>query len=111
MSMSTRRTWLGWTLGLGLGLLPLACASTQHREAQAPARIQDSAPEKVAAQRAAARGLDLEADDARWGVEAAQERKRADRKQPPAAQATQPTPKGPVDLKTGAAPASPPPSQ
>lgn len=42
-----------------------------------PARIPDSVPEKVAAQRAASGPqLQLEAEDDRWGIEAAQERKR-----------------------------------
>ena len=42
-----------------------------------PARIPDSVPEKVAAQRAASGPqLQLEAEDDRWGIAAAQERKR-----------------------------------
>ena len=39
--------------------------------------MKDRAPEKIASQRAAGRGLDLERDDERWGFEAARERRRA----------------------------------
>jgi hypothetical protein len=57
--------------------LLLACAGTQRAGEGAPPRLKDSAPEKTAAQRAASPGLALEAEDARWGVTAAAERKRA----------------------------------
>ena len=60
----------------------------------------DSAPEKIAAQRAATPGLQLERDDDRWGLEAARERRRAaeqKKNQQRAAQA--PVQNGPVDLR------------
>jgi hypothetical protein len=58
--------------------LPLsACAGAQHRPENTSARVRDSAPEKAAAQRAATPGLALEADDERWGITAAAQRKRA----------------------------------
>lgn len=40
-------------------------------------RVKDSVPEKIAAHRAAVRGLDLEQDGQRWGFEAARERRRS----------------------------------
>jgi hypothetical protein len=53
-----------------------ACATTP-KPAGTAARAKDSAPEKIAAQRAAApHGLQLESDDERWGIEAARARKR-----------------------------------
>jgi hypothetical protein len=59
---------------LGGALLLSACGASQRPPASA-ARLKDSAPEKVAALRSATPGL--EAEDARWGIGAAQERKRA----------------------------------
>jgi hypothetical protein len=60
---------------LGTGLLLSACAGSRRPpENASAARIKDSAPEKLAAQRAATPGL--EDEDARWGIGAAQERKR-----------------------------------
>jgi hypothetical protein len=67
---------------LGIGLFCAACAATPRPEARSPARVSDSAPEKVAAQRAAARNLQLEQDDERWGFEAARERRRQQEKPP-----------------------------
>lgn len=62
---------------LGALLLAAACASAPKRNESAAPRMQDSAPEKVASQRAAAaHELQLEQDDQRWGIEAARERKR-----------------------------------
>ena len=53
-----------------------ACA-TAPRSTGTTARTKDSAPEKIAAQRAAApHGLQLESEDERWGIEAARARKR-----------------------------------
>jgi hypothetical protein len=67
---------------VGLALLVLGCASGPRPQPETPARVKDSAPEKIAAQRSAARGLDLEQDDQRWGFEAARERRRSqDQKQ------------------------------
>ena len=65
------------TFLLGLALVAPACAAQQRApETASASRIKDSAPEKTAALRAATPGLELEEDDARWGVNAAQERKR-----------------------------------
>jgi hypothetical protein len=81
----------------GALLLFLGCASGPRAPAAAGPRIKDSAPEKVAAQRSAARGLQLEGEDQRWGIEGARARRRAadekKRQQEAAAPAT-----GPVDL-------------
>jgi hypothetical protein len=62
-----------------MGLLALSCAGAPKRAESPPARLKNSAPEKAAAQKSAAPGsLQLEAEDERWGVEAAKERKRAE---------------------------------
>jgi hypothetical protein len=64
---------------LGIGLVALSCAGSPKRPETASARMKDSAPEKIAAQRAAGpHGAQLEQDDDRWGFEAARERRRAD---------------------------------
>jgi hypothetical protein len=73
------------------------CARSAPPPTETPARVKDSAPEKIAAQRAAIPGLNLEQDDQRWGIEAARERKRAAPPETPssvptAAGATQPPP-------------------
>ena len=61
---------------MGALLLFAACGTTPKPAATSP-RAPDSAPEKVAAQRAAApHSVQLEPDDERWGIEAARERKR-----------------------------------
>ena len=76
-----------------MGLLALACAGTPKKTAS-PAeppgaarspRLKDSAPERAAAQRAATPGLQLEAADERWGIEAARERKREQEENRPSA--------------------------
>jgi hypothetical protein len=73
MTLSTWRR----ILVLGAPLLLGACGPPRRPpETAATARIKDSAPEKAAAQRAASPGLALEADEQRWGIGAAQERKR-----------------------------------
>jgi hypothetical protein len=55
----------------------MSCATTPKRSESAAPRDKDSAPEKIASQRAAgAHELQLEQDDERWGIEAARERKR-----------------------------------
>ena len=62
-----------------IGLLALSCAGAPKRAEPPPARLKNSAPEKTAAQKSAAPGgLQLEAEDERWGVEAAKERKRVE---------------------------------
>ena len=57
--------------------LSLACASTPKR-AETPTRMKDSAPEKIASQRASGtpHSVQLEPEDQRWGIDAARERKR-----------------------------------
>jgi hypothetical protein len=67
-----------------------ACASSPKPRAEQPQRVPDSAPDKIAAQRAAA-GLHLEEEDERWGIDAARERKQRAEQQtpkPPPAPAT-----------------------
>ena len=65
-----------WSVLLGGCLFAAACA-TAPKTAASPPRVKDSAPEKIAAQRAAApHGVQLESDDERWGFEAARERRR-----------------------------------
>ena len=60
---------------LASALLFSACAGQRRPIENANgARLKDSVPEKLAAQRAATPGL--EDEDARWGISAAQERKR-----------------------------------
>jgi hypothetical protein len=67
-----------------------ACASAPKRTEAVSPRVRDAAPEKLAAQRAAApHSLTLEQDEERWGFEAARERRRRQeeekaRRQPPA---------------------------
>jgi hypothetical protein len=77
------------------------CARSAPPRAETPARVKDSAPEKIAAQRAALPGLNLEQEDQRWGVEAARERKRAASPETHgnAPAATGPAPGQPVDVK------------
>jgi hypothetical protein len=100
---------------LGGGLIALACAGAPRREAQAPPRMKDSAPEKIAAQRAAANNLHLEDEDERWGFDAARERRQQETQKKQAAPAARPAAApGPVDLQQsatppGAAPANPAP--
>jgi len=98
---------------LAAGLLAMACASGPKPRPEASARMKATAPEKIAAQRAAAPGLQLEQDDERWGFEAARERrtaeakqKRQQKQQPPIT--TGPAQTGPVDLRQ--TPAEPVPS-
>jgi hypothetical protein len=58
-------------------LMAMSCATAPKRQEAAAPRMKDSAPEKIAAQRAGgAHELQLEQDDERWGIEAAKERKR-----------------------------------
>jgi hypothetical protein len=95
-----------WTLPLMLGIsFPGACATGARPQPQTAARLQDAAPEKIAAQRSAA-NLGLQADDDRWGVEAARERRRQSDERKAAAKQRPATPlpavaaPGPVDLRT-----------
>jgi len=70
--------------------------------------MKDSAPERAAAQRAAQKDLNLEAEDERWGIEAARERKeraRTDSGASPSAPAPANAPgSGPADLRQTATP-------
>jgi len=54
----------------------MSCATAPPPRAESSARVKDSVPERVAAQRAAQRPLQLEEDDQRWGIDAARERER-----------------------------------
>jgi len=56
------------------GALVAACAAGPRPRPESAQRVPDSAPDKIAAQRAAT-GLHLEEDDARWGIVAARQRK------------------------------------
>jgi hypothetical protein len=90
------------------------CARPAPPPPETPARVKDSAPDKIAAQRAALPGLDLEQEDQRWGVEAARERKQAAPPETPgsapaATGASQPQPPKPADVRKPQAPASPTP--
>ena len=81
---------------LGAALLFAACASTGRRnETVATPRLKDSAPERSASLRAGAPGLGLEAEEQRWGIEAAKQRKRDRPRQPPPDQPL------PVTVQTG----------
>jgi hypothetical protein len=81
------------------GLLALSCATAPRRAESPPPRVKDSAPEKIAAQRAATPGLYLEQDADRWGIEAARERRRdAQQKASPAPGARRPPE---LDVKSG----------
>jgi len=78
--MNTSLLALSLFAALGAGSLVAGCASgPKPRAESAQARVPDSAPEKIAAQRAANPNLRLEQEDQRWGISAAQERK-ADKK-------------------------------
>ena len=62
---------------VAIGLVAASCAGSPKRPAATSGRMKDSAPEKIAAQRAAApHGAQLEQEDERWGFEAARERRR-----------------------------------
>ena len=61
----------------GIALVALSCAGSPKGPVASSGRMKDAAPEKIAAQRAAApHGMQLEQDDQRWGFEAARERRR-----------------------------------
>jgi hypothetical protein len=82
---------------LAAGVLAAACAGPPRPRAETPARIKDSAPEKIAAQRAATPGLGVEREDERWGFEAARERRRAADERKRVVPASHVAP-GPLDL-------------
>ena len=56
------------------GVLASACAAGPRSRPESAQRVPDSAPEKIASQRAAT-GLHVEDDDERWGLVAARQRK------------------------------------
>lgn len=69
-----------------MAVLLASCAGApKKKEGAPPPRIKDSAPERAASQRAATPGLRLEAEEERWGIEAAQERKRQELQNQPKA--------------------------
>ena len=82
---------------LAAGIIAAACAGPPRPRAETPARLKDSAPEKLASQRAATPGLGLERDDERWGFEAARERRRLADERKQATPASHGAP-GPVDV-------------
>jgi hypothetical protein len=90
---------------------PLGCASKPRGPSEAaappPARLKDTAPEKRAALRSADPNIGAEADEARWGFEAARERKRRtdEKNQAAAAPKTPPAPpSGPFDIRAAPRP-------
>jgi hypothetical protein len=86
---------------LAASLASACAASRPHTETVAARRLGDAAPERSAALRAATPGLGLEAEDERWGIEAAKERKRA--RDPRVSQPPQPLPAAgtmTIDVKT-----------
>jgi hypothetical protein len=75
-------------LGLAFAtLLSSACAAGPRPRAEAPpARVKDSRPDKIAAQRSAVpASLELEQSDERWGIDAARERREAEKQRKPPA--------------------------
>jgi len=96
MTSILRKTFL-------VSLLALGCAGAPPPHTET-ARLKDSPPERAAALRAADRPLGLEAEEQRWGIAAARERREAaeQRKRAPPA----PPAPGPVDLRGG--PGAPP---
>ncbi len=88
------------------GTLLSACASGPRSRPESAQRVSDSAPDKIAAQRAAS-GLHQEDEDERWGFTAARElrqRKESSKTQPPAPPPPAP---GPVDSAQPADPVAP----
>jgi hypothetical protein len=65
---------------LAIGFIALSCAGSPKRPEAVSPRMKDSAPEKIASQRAASpQSLQLEPETDRWGFEAARERRRDDK--------------------------------
>jgi len=95
-----------------LALVLAACASPPSPSSQRPARIKDTVPERVAAQRAAQKDLNLEREDERWGIDAARERKERARTDSgtssPSPAPSSPSSLGGADLRQTAAPPSRP---
>jgi hypothetical protein len=81
-------------------LLALGCAAGQRPQSESAARVKDSAPDKIAAQRAAVHGLDLEEENQRWGLEAARERRqKQDQKKLPVTENATVGTNPPVDVR------------
>jgi hypothetical protein len=78
------------------GALTASCAAGPRSRPESAQRVPDSAPEKIAAQRAAT-GLHVEDDDERWGFVAARQRKQNAEQKKNQAPVPAPAP-GPVDL-------------
>ena len=87
-----RLRWSVFGLAFAAGLSTAACAASPRPRAEAPpARVKDSRPDRIAAQRSAApASLELEQSDERWGIDAARERRDAEKQKKPAA----PPPRG-----------------
>src|SRR3954468_13817752 len=86
-------------------MLAVGCAASPRPRTER-ARVKDSAPERAAALRGADRSLGLEADEERWGIAAARERREAQREARQRQTASPPAASGPVDLRRG--PGAPP---
>jgi hypothetical protein len=102
----------GLVLGFaGAALLAGACASSaKPRQTPAEARLHESAPEKTAAQRSSARGLELEQNDERFGIEAAQAKRHEEAQKKEAAPPPPPPAPGPVDVSKQQKPPPKPPA-
>jgi hypothetical protein len=93
-----------YVLPLCMSVLVSACATKPATRAEPPppARVSDSAPDKRAALRSVG-NLQLEQEDERWGIEAAKERKDAEKQKsssaaaPPAQSVGFPSPAGVPD--------------
>jgi hypothetical protein len=84
-----------------VGATVISCASAPRARPESAPRVPDSAPDKVAAHRAAA-GLHLEEEDDRWGFTAARELRQ--KKEPTKAQPAPPAAPGPIYLEPPADP-------
>jgi hypothetical protein len=83
-------SWSRRTFVLTASLVLPSCAGARRTpENAAAARVPDSVPERAAAQRAATPGLEAEED--RWGIEAARERKRQREPKPTAVKPAPPS--------------------
>jgi hypothetical protein len=77
-----------------------ACATAPKGAETSPKRVQDSVPERIAAQQAAApHALQLESENERWGFDAARERRGQEKKAPPKGQTVAPTGSTSVGVK------------
>jgi hypothetical protein len=92
----------GWAACAAGLLLGLACAAKAPPESRPPSRVKDSAPERAAALRAASGNLNLEAEDSRWGIEAARARDADAQKKATTAVIPMPSPTGRTPPDAGA---------